>query len=274
MGTTSLVRPFDLAEAIYNSWLTHPKGRWIQQSKLSNRVVTLAILLDVQACRLFRSVVEECRRCEGLNASILARSLFETVLAQRFILARRVRIIVEPRLDEKTGAPKMVAGKPDYMAKPSSKTALPSKKHWPSRDFRAGLYMAHTHFQFERAISAIEKYPGGKRRAKVLRKSMDSAEAAKHEAEIGPEWSHILRRKPHTYSGLSVADLARVLHKSLYSWYEAIYHFQSKAVHANDIMKNVDVSDGKTIKPNYFSTDQQVYEGLRCAIALMMINIL
>src|SRR5947207_2628309 len=89
LGTT-LARPFDLAEAIYNSWLTHEKDKWVRQSKLPYVSVMLAMLLNVQACRMYRSVVELCRRGEALNAAILARTLFETVLGEVFILARRV----------------------------------------------------------------------------------------------------------------------------------------------------------------------------------------
>src|SRR5258708_1305400 len=84
---------FDLAGRIHNFWLTYPKDE--PKTKLPRLVVSVAEMLDVQAMRQFRSVVEDCRRCEAFNANIIARSMFETVMAQRFVLAKRLCIVVE-----------------------------------------------------------------------------------------------------------------------------------------------------------------------------------
>jgi hypothetical protein len=85
---------FSLAESLFNFWLDQDKDKWA--AKIPIESGNLALILDVQACRLFRSVVEECRRCEAFNASILARTLFENTLGVAFLLKKDVRIIVEP----------------------------------------------------------------------------------------------------------------------------------------------------------------------------------
>src|SRR5262249_40255969 len=93
----NLASAFDLSEAMFNFWLVQEKDHWIGKSTLPPLAIYLAMMMDVQACRLFRSVIEECRRCEAFSASILSRALFETILGDGFLLMKRVRIIVEPK---------------------------------------------------------------------------------------------------------------------------------------------------------------------------------
>jgi hypothetical protein len=102
-----LATQFDLCESMHNFWLCHDKDRWLKECKFPPIVSTVASILDVQVSRLFRSVVEDCRRAEAHNASILCRSLFETVLAQDFVLAKRVLIVVYPVLNKGDGKPKV-----------------------------------------------------------------------------------------------------------------------------------------------------------------------
>jgi hypothetical protein len=85
---------FDLAESLFNYWLDQDKNHWRAGVPLDS--ANLALILDVQAIRLFRSIVNDCRRAEASTASILTRTLFETVLAVLFLLKKDVRIIVEP----------------------------------------------------------------------------------------------------------------------------------------------------------------------------------
>jgi hypothetical protein len=264
----NLASAFDLAEAMFNFWLLQEKDHWIAKSKLPPLAINLAMMLDVQACRLFRSVIEACRRCEAFSASILSRALFETILGDEFLLRKRVRIIVEPN-----GPP----GTPDalkFHAKVSSNAVKRSRKHRLSREFRAKLSLAHLFFQDqERGIDRASRLPGNKRRAAQLKKRTDPRVVAEYEKEIGPEWSYILRHRPHTYSGLSVENLARAIHKKFLQWYETIYHFQSRAVHASDLLKHVDKADGKTGRPMFLSSDWQVYESLRAAITMFLVHI-
>jgi hypothetical protein len=268
----NLAPAFDLAEALFNFWLTQPKDDAIGKSALPTLGINLAMTLDVQACRLLRSVIEERQRSEGHNASILARSLFETVLGVGFLLKKDVLIIVEPIL------PKCMSSAPTapskFCAKASSKGVKRTRKHLLSREFWANLYFAHIFFELEgRGIESMGKFPGNKRKADKLKRSIDPGVVAEQEHKIGPEWSYILRHS-RSYSGLSVEHLAKVLDKRLHRWYETVYHFQSLPVHAKDLLKHIDFSsDGNTAKPKFFSSDQEVYESLRTAITMFLLHV-
>jgi hypothetical protein len=269
----NLASAFDLAEALLGFWYRQPKDAWIAKTTISWRAANLAMILDVQACRLLRSVIEECQRCEGHNASILARSLFETVLAVAFLLIEDVRIIVA-EIQPKGGQTSPQA-QPKFCAKASSKGVRRTKKHRLSRELRADLYAAHQFFRLSgRDIDSVDKHAGQKRRATTLRKSVDPVLVVECEKGIGPEWTYILRHHPHTYSGLKIEDLAKVLGKSFQSWYETIYHFQSLPVHAADLLKHIDLVDANTARPKFLSWDAQVYYALRTAITMFLVHIL
>src|SRR5262245_56178694 len=75
-----------VAEGVFDFWLKLKKDKWLKRSRLSWRVKHVAMLLNMQACRQFRSVVELCKISEAFNASIIARSLYETALATYFVL--------------------------------------------------------------------------------------------------------------------------------------------------------------------------------------------
>ncbi len=268
-----LADAFNLAEALFNFWLTAEKDEWIAKSTLPTAGIHLSMMLDVQALRLFRSVIEQCRRCEGFNASILARSLYESVLGVGFLLVEDLRIIVEPIVSR--GPP--AAASPTasgYRAKFRSKGVKRTAKHRLSRELRANLYYAHSLFQDqERGLEILERVPRYKKKVKELKKTIDIALIAEKDKEIGPEWSYILRHHPHTYSGLSVADLARVLDQSLSWWQQIIYPFQSRAVHANDPLKHIEISAEHRMRASFLSTNSQVYESLRTAITMFFVHI-
>ena len=102
---------------------------------------------------------------------------------------------------------------------------------------------------------------------------IDPLHIAEIEKEIGPKWSYIMRHHPHTYSGLSVADLAQAMGQSL-SWrQQIIYPFQSRAVHANDPLKHIEISAELGMKASFHSTDFQVYESLQTALTMMFVHI-
>jgi hypothetical protein len=270
--TETLAPRFDLAEAAFNVWLTHPKDRWIAKSSLPSIVVNLAIALDVQACSLFRSVIEECRRCEGFNAGILARSLFETILAQQFVLSKRVTIVVEPAMT-KSGSPKMSGGKPVYCAKPPRRGMPRNRSHLLTREQRARIYLANDYLELMRDVKMVGEYPGQKRAHKRLTKLIDQNIVKEYEAEIGPMWFSVLQRHPHTYSGLSVEMLTKVLRPSLHNWYRTIYRAQSRIVHGNIPLRRLFASDGETLNVSHLSSTLQVRQSLQAATTLFMMNI-
>src|SRR5262245_45082988 len=90
----NLAELFNLAESSFNYWFDQDKNNWMAGVPMVT--ANLALTLDVQALRLFRSIVQDCKRDEAFSASILTRTLFENLLAVLFLLKGDVRILVEP----------------------------------------------------------------------------------------------------------------------------------------------------------------------------------
>jgi len=194
--------------------------------------------------------------------------LFETVLAQKFLLSRRLCIVVEPFKPKPGTQPK--AG---FQAKTPSKNVRPKRGDWLSREFRAKLYQWHMYHTDHRLFKRFEQAPGFMRQGKRLRKGLDPALETECETELGPEWSFILRNHPHSYSGLKVDQLAKVCHMKLGAWYETIYPLESKAVHASDVMEIIDIAGEDDMKVQYWSSDAQVYGTMRAALTMFLANI-
>src|SRR4051812_47738043 len=87
---------FEIAARMFSVWMNRTWSRSLSRSELPVQTLYLSMLLNVQVCRQYRTIVELCKTCEAHNASIVARSLFETVLAAYFLLAPQFRIVVEP----------------------------------------------------------------------------------------------------------------------------------------------------------------------------------
>lgn len=266
-----LEESFNVAEATLNFWLRHDKDRYLSKSRLPYSCLFVATGLDVQCCRLFRSAIEECRRCEAYAANILTRSLYESVLGIAFVLQKRVRIIVEPVMSQ--GKPKMTSqGVPVYCAKVPYKGAANSPNHWLSRELRGLLHIAHSYFEKEEtSIERMGRIPGLKRAMNKIRKEIDPTKGAEYENAIGPEWTSILRNRG-SYSGLSVANLARVLHRQLFLWYQTIYYFQSRDTHGNEPLQHMDITEDSA-SAVWLSSDKQVYEAIRTAIGIFLAGI-
>jgi hypothetical protein len=254
---------FDLAESLYDYWLDQDKNRW--RASVPVLSANLALTLDVQALRLFRSVVQDCQRAEAFTASVLTRTLFENLLAVLFLLKKDVRIIVEPI---KGTAPGTTPVK--FAAKPKSKATRRTAKHRLSRDLRANLFMAHYYFSLERRhIESLGKFPGMYHKAKQLQKTVDPTVAANYESEIGVEWSYILRNSDY-YSGLKIRELAQVLDTSLLRWYDTAYHFQSCDGHAINTLQHLAVRPDESVQAQYASSDHDVNQSLRAAVGMFL----
>lgn len=256
---------FSLAESLFNAWLDMDRNRWSEN--IPTESANLALILDLQACRLYRSVIEACQRCEAYCASILVRTMFETALGVGFLLKKDVRIIVEPIIPK--GAP---AGTlpTKYAAKISSKATNRTRKHFLSRERRAALYAAHSYFALVgRETDSLGKFPGKYHAAKRLKKGFDPKVAAEYEKEIGVEWTYILRHDTG-YSGLSVKDLARLIDRSFLRWYEAIYTSQSRAVHGTDFLRHLDTNGGTTLEGRCLSSENEVRQNLWAATGLFL----
>jgi hypothetical protein len=249
---------FSFAEAIYNLWAQQSWERNIHS--MPEECIQLASLINTQALRLFRSVVEQVRRCETYSATILSRTLFETLLAVAFLVKKDIRIIVEP-VRPKPGSPPATTAK--YVAKIRSKGVKRTRKHLLSYKLRMLLFQAYDYFWLQKAgLNSLAKHPGMFGKVRQFKRTLDPALLQGYEHAIGPEWTYILKNSDN-YAGLSVPDRARMAGKSFLRWYEALYPSQSRAVHGIDIHHHLIVLPG----------DGQVASTLWPAINLMLIHI-
>jgi hypothetical protein len=263
----------NVAESLHNFWLTHPKDEWIQKSKLSSRVVNVAVMLDIQASRLFRAAIEECRRADAYAANILTRTLFETVLALRFLLAGEdLRIAVEQAKTKKGKAPKVDdAGKPVYCSKIPTPSMPEALIHLLTREKRADLFLAHAFFQDVRSSEKLTAFPGIEENVRKLQAGA-AASIASYEKEIGVEWSSILHNS-HEFSGMNVETLAKLMGKPFEQWYDAIYHLQSINVHAGGSIRNIHIKDDQKLQAAFVSSVSEVRQVLPTSITMFFIAI-
>jgi Family of unknown function (DUF5677) len=269
---SNLARQFEFAERFYRFWLERPKDRWLSRSNLPENSLHLAMLLNIQACRQFRSMVEECRRGEAFCANIIARSLYETTLALLFVLKPRVRIVVEPDTKRRTHPD----GSLKYSVRPLRKKEKAS--NIPSRELRADLYVAHSVISgpafFERmgTIPKLKRF--GKQRARRVRE-LTAPNAKEFQRRVGPEWWSALRIT-HSYSGLGVEQLTSVVDSAgaLTGWYQTVYRAQCSLVHGNEALLHGQAGADGMMRAQWFSTDNEVCGALHeaCLFLLVCVN--
>jgi hypothetical protein len=267
----NLCDEFGLAERTYTFWCLQPKDRWLEASCLSPKVTHTAMLLNMQACRQFRSVIEECKRAEAISGAILARSQFETTLALFFILKPVVRIGTRAVVDKNGRHVPDAFGDPKFAATPGSKNSKKPKRL--SREFRATLYVAHGVLQDHYFARDCSTTPGRKRFGLMYQKKLSSTVLVNTETALGPEWSSILRGRSG-YSGLGVAGLAKLLHKKLEFWYRTVYHLQSRAVHSLDSMNACRRLDNRSIGAAVFSEEGEGRLVLYSATGLFLLHLI
>lgn len=255
---------FELAGCMFSAWINRPVQRWLFTSELPGEVLGMTYLLNIQACRQFRSVVELCKAGEGENAEILARSLFETVLAAHFILAEDFPIVAVPKLGK---GPRRMPLKDKWIARKRE----PGDHSTPlTREHRALLFRAHCvsqKFGIGQAISKRHLLATGEELTPVL-------DEKKHKVgpdQIGEEWTYIQSNRPRTYSGCTVLDQSQIAGHWFPVWYEAVYRSQSLNVHGVDPISyaNIDVAT-EVVTPRWLSTDNTIHHALYCASILFL----
>ena len=199
-----------LARRVLGSWTTIQRSHGYTESALPPEVKNAAYVLDVRACRQFRSVVELCVRGEAHDASILTRTMFENLLALEFVL--KSRILLKPY-------------KKRYGSKaPSSMPRL----------LRARLYLTYFGFQWEVLKSRNRSKAGAKRPSRRLASLVPKSVLDRYESLIGSTWVERFKQFPRTYSGLTVSELAQAIGPVYARWYNVVYAIQSGAVHASN----------------------------------------
>jgi len=259
-----LASEFEFADRLYRFWLRRYRGE-LERSGLPSRVSEVAILLTTQACRLYRSSIEECRRGEELGASVLARSLYETLIALKFVLKRNVRIIIAP------SAP----GADTYVARPPSRNNRAIGKAFLTREHRACLYVLHAQLESER-LRRKRRAAAGANRAGLLKPSRSDAAAHKERAAIeefvGREWCYVLKHKPHTYSGLSFEAIARLVdsNRKLSQWYAASFHIQSGVAHTASGQSHAKIKSSEGLELALQSAADEIRGTIQIAAAMLL----
>lgn len=271
---------FEFAERAYRVWLEMSKRP--SRPGIALHVFNVAMLLNLQACRLFRSIVEECQRGEGFSAIVLSRSLFETIAALKFVLARHLRIYTDPVLDPQGAHLKDGQGNLMYSVKcpkrPAKKgnTKAPAvrkrKKQtlvFPSVEQRAWFYCASQIFNEPRRYTKMSGIRGLKRVSKHILKMQDDALIAAYVNRIGANWAFVLRKEKN-YSGLKIYQLASVLGKEFVLWYQSLYDIQCQSTHAGDAASHGQLDENEQVRPKYFSDCREIAGTLSAASAMML----
>jgi hypothetical protein len=214
----------DFAKRLLRFWIGADLDQGFSRTPWAPIVKRVLLANIVRSSRQFRTVLELCERGEGVDASIICRSLFETALAIAFVLRPRVTL----RKFDRRGVPRPVV----------------KQRNRLSREFRATLVVAHHVLEPERFVQQHENRPSFRRHAEALRRRLVNDTVAQHYKKvIGSGWTSVLLSAPWTYSGLTVANLARSLGQEFSRWYTLIYGDQSQHVHAADIPDHIDVDD-------------------------------
>jgi hypothetical protein len=247
-----LAAQFASAERFFSAWLPLQLGDRLRASELPDTTKSVVWMLNTQACRQFRTTIELARIAEASNGSIIARSLFESALALRFVLAAEFMVRIEQKRDRDTGQPlpnKWNVKLPNHS---EDDIDLP-------RDLRAQLYAA----QCFRKGAQIAEICGN-------RSPVDPRIAGLVVERIGPQWDSI-QRSGKSYSGMSVEVLAQASGSPFPLWYEKVYRDQSRRVHGIDAFSHVVGGDSGDPKPAWLSTDDDVEFVLYCAMMLFLI---
>jgi len=245
---------FNFSRRLLRYWLEADKDTGLNTSTLPPVVLRVAMAMTTKAARQFRSVIELCERREAADASALARALFETTLVVGFVLKERFM----PREYNTDGSVKR-------------KIVVPGVRL--NREFRATLYVTHGVLKPEVFGRRHENRPGMKRAAKRMTKIASDKIAGPYKQAIGSEWTKILLKHPRTYSGLSIANLARSLGRPFSTWYDATYGFQSEHIHATDLLHHMQFDDEGITLPSWQDTVSYVRLTLPTALTMFYMTI-
>jgi hypothetical protein len=259
-----LAPEFDFAERLDRVWMRRYCSELVR-SDLPPVVTTVGVLLTTQACRLYRSIIEECRRSEGLCANVLARSLYETLISLRFVLKRSLRIIVAPSS----------SGAVTYVAKAPSRNNRAIRNASLTREHRASLYLLHVQFESERLLRKCGATPRSKRALRLKRLRSDPAAQrarAAMEQFVGPEWLYVLSHEPHTYSGISIESLARLVgpNRRLSQWYAGPCHIQSGMVHTAVTLRHARIGPDRDFELALHSPVDEIRDTLHIAATMLL----
>jgi hypothetical protein len=236
---------FALADCMFEWWLSVPLNNHIHRAGLPREVTICATLLNVQCCRQFRTVIEQCRIGEAFNASIVSRSLIETLLAVQFVVAPDLAIAVQPKRKNGNVQPDQGVVKVMDAADASPRV---SRKERGSLYFNyCGLKMAEVSDDF----AAFYLEDGGEGE---LEPTIAPEVIAQAKAKVGPVWTYIWTHHPYRYAGLSIAKQAEASSQDFDLMYKRVYKLECSRVHATDVFAHV----SPTNEPSWYSSDEDI----------------
>jgi hypothetical protein len=274
---TTLSCELEFADRLYRFWSDTEKQTEVNKSKLSDEGKLIAFALDVQLSRYFFSAVEQCRRGDAMTANILARSLFETVLATLFILRPYVPIVVDVSIDSYTKMPKVEKDGVTLIYSARKRGRKTKSLNAADRALRADLYYLHAMLNEPKIFERMALIPGMKRFGKAAAKRTKTAFSKmvdSYKAKVQNRWWSVLNNHPYTYSGLTIAELAKSLHRRLDEWYKTIYHVQSGVAHSASALSCLQANEkAETIEPRFFSPIDEIRGALQAAVMIFLISI-
>ena len=244
---------FAFADDLCRDWYEAPWDRRFRP--LPGETGKVGIRLTAQAFRLFRSVVEECRRGEAHCGKIVCRGLLETTVAIGFLLMPAMPLELTPL----RGHPRTADG----ILKNRVREILPcSTCGGLSREFPRPLSRDDA-FSDHRYYHEMANVPGiGEEYMRTDDESMFGITKkiqAEHERIVGPEWSWVLK-KSVTYSGLNFADTTRLVCPHLVHVPHTVYRPLSQDAHAAGAMKHND----------WFSSREEIQGALRLSFMCVL----
>ena len=168
--------------------------------------------------RRFRSCVELCSMGYPENATILTRSMFESLVAERFVIGTPIE--ANARSSDLAAALELLPPSPQGRA---------------GEEFRSYLYRAMEPLRMVRLSESI-----GHESQLLQHTSTWTKVGEEIEKTIGSEWVKRLRKVRH-YSGTSVRLCAE--NHQLLEYYVKVYGLQSSQVHAEDSFRYIACDD-------------------------------
>jgi len=199
-----------------------PRGRFRSRGSAGLRynAFHVGLSLYVKSSKQFRSLILLCQAGLTEDAEIIARSLFETLLALNFVLRRSVQLKEN--------------GKRIKVERHGRRQPLDC-------GFRTELYLAHYAFDLQRRVKGWKNVSGLKRLSRTWGDpAAIDRDAQQAELAVGPEWTHRLRSR-RSFSGLSIRDLADSF--GIVHYYASIYGHQSHLAHGADALSYLDLGD-------------------------------
>lgn len=216
-----LAERLNFCKRLLKGWKSIAYDRKIAAAELEPLVKLIAVALKIKANRQFQTVIELCERNEAEDAMVIARCMFDNLLAFLFITRPSIRL----RQFTKKGVQPLVAKN-------------------PNRLFRTRLYTAYCEISDQERYQRLLNHPKFAKAASWCKPLVDPTIEAGWEKQLGKAWIDRIKNHPFTYSGLSIRSLANSLGTGTGYYYDLAYPIQSDAVHAADALNYVENING------------------------------